>query len=311
MAKTVYALIVLGAIVCSRGGFADKIENSIHPIPEVQQYIEAIADSINSKDPAASRRESYRHAQEVAKVLGSDTAKFRIEILRQCVYYLAHREEAGNCSTNDRFAVSTIYQAYKYTLAEIFSAELPYLETKDDVLLDCLYSFLEGTDLDSNARDINFAQYVECLKTMLKQKGSPSLGLMKYMYQRHPGHAVLDMTEIDDVFCKVRRLLTVSVPQRASLFEQPPKKRSELRFQPEWDKKALSEELARLSKDPKWWVRLWVVEVLKQLPELEGQAILVRLKSDPNEYVRDRITKPDPVPREYRVPKENQASKQE
>ena len=119
------------------------------------------------------------------------------------------------------------------------------------------------------------------------------MGLMGYMYQLEPGPAVLQMTAIDSEFSTIRNLLSIAHPDTTPAYRRPPKKCLLLNFQSEWDTKKLRTEFERLSRNQKWWVRLWVIETLKQLPELEEESILEGFKTDPNESIRERLLKAD------------------
>jgi hypothetical protein len=62
-------------------------------------------------------------------------------------------------------------------------------------------------------------------------------------------------------------------------------------MQEAWRSEVVSQKLRVLGKSEKWWVRLWVAEFMRQLPELRNEETWEQLREDPDPLVRERATR--------------------
>jgi hypothetical protein len=62
--------------------------------------------------------------------------------------------------------------------------------------------------------------------------------------------------------------------------------------------------LAELSQHDRWWVRLYVAEILNQHPEFQTAELVERLKEDAHELVRQAISRQPGLPRNGQPPRD-------
>ena len=149
-------------------------------------------------------------------------------------------------------------------------------------------SLLHGYEDRSATRPPDFSSYRAIIETAVRAGKEPSNSLVRFMYETDPGTALLTMMRgyqlrdpnemkpilwaehvIADMFWK--RQFGFLVPQEVPA--------------------AALDELNALSRHDRWWVRLYVVEILRHHPDLSQPEMFNRLKEDRHAIVREALLK--------------------
>lgn len=141
------------------------------------------------------------------------------------------------------------------TPAQQLRAVVPYLATPDPALQRELRNLFDQIDGGSAAEPPDFAPFA----ALLRDGAAPAL-LIAYMLETAPDQA---LPRLADAY-------VADAAARATLLA---KARSDAEF-------------TRLAQDKTWWVRLYVVERMRQAPRLENAALLQQLRDDPHPAVR-------------------------
>jgi len=243
MLLTVTAFLCLSSV--SRG------EDSITPVPRAQELLIEMSKAVSTRTPeniAEANKNDIKLRDEYFKAVGND----RTVALRQYIYYvqnLCHEDRAS--ADNILFIRLLIFTAMKPSNEEMLTATLPYLGTKDTCLQQITFSYLARSERPTEKGPF-YSKYVEVLRNSIAKHEEPSGGLMRYVYQRQHGAAVLEMTGIDADLAPIKKLLHVAHPEVSPVYRDVSWKGKELNFQSEWDVDALKAEFERLSKSPKW-----------------------------------------------------------
>lgn len=162
---------------------------------------------------------------------------------------------------------------------QIFRAVISLVETHDERLRTEVLGLIGLSSTAENIQCIDFSSHEAFLAS---QKQNPPRLLVFHMIRTAPTEALSVMQRIYlDQQPKWRHLLW------ANHLVQITNWRLERGFAEEADIDAAFLELEKLSQFQEWWVRLYVVEILRHRPEFRRGDIIERLTKDPDQTVRD------------------------
>lgn len=145
------------------------------------------------------------------------------------------------------------------TKDDLLRGLVPYLDTSDPALQRQLRNLLGAIDEGPDAQSPDFSRYETVLRA---QRATPPLVLVTHMLDTAPDTALVTLAQT----------LMDAAPARRALLDAA--------------KSTDQAEIARLARDPIWWVRFYVVTRMRREPALRAPALLLRLSDDVHPAVR-------------------------
>lgn len=171
---------------------------------------------------------------------------------------------------------------------QLLEPMLPFLESEDERIQEEAIIWLRAIDLASSTggdcTDPAQSRLMSYRQALLQRKGAPPPALVTYLYATSPSHAMLILAQIDSEHVK-RDQFPRDLMWSDHLITTV-KWRIRKRFLKPGDIESAHQEMEALSKHPGWYARRYVVEVLREYPELGTPQIRDRLKKDENPLVR-------------------------
>jgi hypothetical protein len=266
-----FAMLLLAAFVIPSN--AQNIKPPIiMPDTKIQKLL---SQWINAPD------EYHRDANEALKQLKELAHSAPKSLAPQLIYRMARakneKEALGMLGLTGNFS----------TDSELRFPLVPFLESDDEKILEAATIWLHGLDGFGRKTEPALDSY---LRFLLRQKESPPPGLVKYLYEISPGHALLvfgkiysDRPKFDAKPDPWPRPLMWSDHLISTV-----KWRIRNRFLEEGDLEKARKELDTLSKHEGWYVRRYVVHVIDDVRQFRTQEIVDRLKKDTNPLVADQ-----------------------
>lgn len=164
------------------------------------------------------------------------------------------------------------------------NALYPYLCSRDEDTLLWARRFMSATYKWTESSDVNLDPHAALILQAI-QKGDPvPVGLVRDMFQRYPCHALGVLSKAEPELMRVRQILDWHLAEPAC-------NENEAEFSIK-DSQKIAVELELLVQSEKWWVRLWVVELLRQVPALRTESVWNMLQEDGCDVVRERTKAP-------------------
>ena len=229
------------------------------PDEQVQASIRAAVEAIGRQDEAAA-------AQQI-ETLKQEGRGRRDALLMQIALYLSE-----SSSTEQTMAGALVLHRMEFTDHEMISIVAPRLESVTPGLNHVMKEILGSIDSGDDG-DADFSAY----EAWMRGRGREP-GLIRYLYDRSPEHAVGSM----------QRLYGAGRPLRADTPRQ-------LRAVTGRDADMAQSALAALAGDPDWWLRLYAARILRDRPELGSAAIRDKLANDTEPLVRAALAAPAPL----------------
>jgi len=261
---------------------ANNDGNPIPPDADIQRRIERVLHL--ALDRKVERRELVARMEEE---LGQIATKIPETLVRQVLH--CHLRWA-NADPDRASEAMTIPFYFRLANTSIVRGVLPYVGSENRALDAAVNDLLRQVENgDSIARPPDYSEYETCISVSHKE---PPLPLIRRMFDRSAGTALLTMSHVYTPFqdtARRRQLLwgehvvSDTIWKHRHGFLPTTKVESEAATQ-----------IAKLSKDDAWWVRLYVAEILRQHPAFRTPELVERLTKDPHELVRDAITHPEP-----------------
>lgn len=169
----------------------------------------------------------------------------------------------------------------------IVAALAPQLDNRDDTVTAMVQDLLKGYEDRSAIRPPDFSAYRTIIEADVRSGREPQTSLVHFMYSSDPGTALQTMVRA----CQLRdpaeiKPILWSEHVVAELFW---KRRYGFAERKAVEAEVL-QELDKLSRHPRWWVRLYAAEIVKAHPELGNPEVVKRLKDDADIRVREHGT---------------------
>lgn len=246
----------------------DPPASGLEPDPGFQAGIEQAVAAVVRQDDAAPER------IEMLRALAGGR---RGTLLLQLALYL--KESSG---TEQSMAGALILHHLAFTPKEKLETILPHLETADPGLRRVFKELLGTIDRrDGGEPDFRFYE-----ARIRKERESPPPALVRYLYEVSPSAAVRSMARIYGGADAGRAAEAGKLEDLRDLLAR---RDVSLAWSAQ-DRSRAQAALEALSRDPAWWIRLYVAAILNRDPELATPAMTDRLKHDPDALVRDTFS---------------------
>ncbi|MEX2120877.1 MAG: hypothetical protein WD847_14900 [Pirellulales bacterium] len=244
------------------------------PDPQLQQRINEAIDVLS--------REGRFPARDAAKpliVLEAAARDTESHVARELLhaYAIASKQADGDGRTLKVLKLLEVLEIPRSAVAE---AVIPYLDADDKAMQGAVEEFMDF--VEGRCDEPDYSYY---LNLMQAARDRPLRSLIRYMIVQTPGRALVMLVRQQRVVSPERRarwddlLLSEHVISSAIW-------KLKGGFEATDDVRTAREELAKLVEQEEWWIRLYVVEVLRYQKELRAHGMIERLKTDPDEVVR-------------------------
>jgi len=265
--------------------FWQSSKSQIEPKPTILKEIELVMDM--SKDISDDDFEAKVSMLEAWHTLGRNVGPR--ELLPQLVYYSIHR------SDNVLESMAFEYGLRMLELADagisdtaVATALMPYLSADDPKLKRKITRHLHHLEDWRNGRP-DYLHYRAIIIRAARNGDRLPRPLIRYMYESHPGEAVLTMMRAfpaqHHLAVDERKPILWTEHQVAEVFWKwkhgfLPKDKVE---------SEAAKALRRLVHHKQWWVRLYVVEILRQHSTFRTDELIAILQKDPHEGLRSIV----------------------
>ena len=168
----------------------------------------------------------------------------------------------------------------------IVAALAPQLDNRDETITAMVQDLLKGYEDHSATRPPDFSAYRALIEADVRAGREPQTSLVHFMYTSDPGTALQTMVRA----CQLRdpaeiKPILWSEHVVAELFW----KRRYGFVDRNAVETAVLQELDKLSRHPRWWVRLYVAEIAGTHSELGEPEVVKRLTEDTDQRIRARM----------------------
>lgn len=281
----VLLVVIVGGYVAYDQFFATPKE--LIPTPIIQEaftpdpVIQAKFDQIFTGSVLIEENVGMKEAFDRATSLVGLTDTNRLELIVQIAYYVENAK-----TMDEAMGIAALFHYYNFTSDEKLRAVLPYLGSVDSSLNVAFMDFLSTIDRPQGGEP-DFSFYESIIEV---DDPSNYKALISYMYDVSPRVAVLTLANI-----YMNNVSEMEILQQATKVIQDAIVTLERKGDEEFRLvlPAASGQLEILSQYEAWWVRLYVAEIIHQVPELQTDELLDLLGSDSNELVRETINQAD------------------
>lgn len=265
---------IVGPAATSSAQDAAPPQRAIVPDSAIQSSLESIARA----DSAASR--------EAAILRLIDQHRGRGEVLVPQLLSFAARQSADSGS---RSVVGRVLRRLELPKPVLVKALAPHLDNADSQVRRIAGSLLSETEDRSADRPPDFSGYRAVIEADVRAGRPPQESLILFMYASDPGAALRTLVRA----CQLRDPAEIKpILWAEHVVADLLWKRQHGFIPPTGVEPAAKQQLESLSRHGRWWVRLYLAEVLRNHAELGSPELLRRLSADPNPLVRLRI-RPD------------------
>lgn len=269
------ALLILVCTAARVTWSGEKKKASVSPDPKIQKLLRTVANAKEEqqcdKEVCMATITLERMSRESPELLGP-----------QLVYFSAH--------ANETEWIGMALLARRLMLeGGLREPIIPLLESDDKKIREEAENYLRGLDSAQTAgRDQSDPEQSSVgfyAKVLLAQKNSPPPGLVAYLYRQSPGQAMVLFGAIylaKPAFAEYPRGLIWSQHLVSTVMWRQRK-----RFLQEGDLDKALKEIEKLSKHEGWYVRRYVVEMLRDDRGYGTPEMIERLKKDAHPLVRE------------------------
>lgn len=280
------ALSVTWSIAC-----AQELEAiQVVPIDKVQSMLRDLVEAgvvVSSTKPETSER-----YEQLVREIQSEVGGDKNVLLRQWLYCLKEYVLAQEGERRSDLAMAMQYLLEKFDIApsDMAYALFPLLDSPDEKLRRLTEKYLVWSHKVYGEAGVDFRTYESILKERLESSGDIPASLVKYMYERAPGDALISMMNLDqDSFGVLKSALDISEDKS----RWPLSNRRILVLKDGSSTQEISTALERLSTRPEWWVQLFVAEFVAQAPEVNKEAIQANLARSDHSLVKEVLSNPN------------------
>lgn len=187
-------------------------------------------------------------------------------------------------TTRDGMAMAYLIEALRIPDTAIVRGLVPMLETAEPEVLTGIKGVLSQFEHETAHRLPSFSAYRPFLEDPIKNGVEPPAGLMRYLFERHEGAALLFMAQLHrPPLEELREILWAEHTIADTLWKQ----RYGFLPRDQVEPQAM-EQLDLMSRHPRWWARLYAAKVMGRASFRDSQAT-ARLAQDRNALVREAI----------------------
>jgi hypothetical protein len=260
-------------------GFAPPATPATNEVLEIAPDVAiqaALSELFKSPDKAAFERDIGR-VRELTP--GDET-----QLISQLLWFAARRQEDARTKP----FVGQVLTRSTLSRHEIMAALAPHLDNRDDAIQSMAKELLRGYEDRSATRPPDFSAYRDLIEAEIREGREPQTSLVRFMFESDPGTALQTMVravqlrDLDEI-----KAILWSEHVVAELFW----KRRYGFVEREAVDKATLQELEKLVRHPRWWVRLYVAEIVRAHPELRSAQVVKPLKQDVDARVRESVNR--------------------
>ena len=285
-----YCILVAGVInltvltsLCTMGEEPEARGPTIEPDHELQAQIK------RAMHPRTE--EEWDQQLDKLRKLGGRNYK---KLIPQLLYYSMHGTdfEGHHDSMKEGMALDITTGRLNIRKRTIAHSLIPYIETPDMALRKKIRHRLQHYEDASARRPPNFDLYQSIIAHNFRKGKESSPGLVRYMYERDPGTALLTMKQaaLQDRD-EIRQITWAEHVISNVLWKHKHKF-----LKPDEVEPAAAEQLDKLSRSKHWWARLYVAHIMRQHRGFRRAEIIERLKKDDNQLVREAMQFADKMP---------------
>lgn len=274
--------VVLGMLIIAADAAAGRTV-PFEPQPEVQ---EAIATFANTRQSDEAYYRSVLALRELAtpRRFGRDT------VLEQTILFAA--KQKVRLPPNDLLSNLRRWVFRQDSDESIKTAMLRHFESTDPDIRRVVRNFVLRSTSTHRSDDPLDPLNQHLVMLISKDKADPDWELVHMFYERAPE------TAVDQLFRSTRE---GEVPPTETESRQmswalhviaDTNWKLEHRFDEPQDIRSALAELDRLSRSDKWYVRMYVAEMLRRHETYREKPLLERLRADPNEHIAKRVDLP-------------------
>ncbi|MCG8405901.1 MAG: hypothetical protein MI923_11965 [Phycisphaerales bacterium] len=272
---TLRAVATIGVIVvpASASEEISKADGQIRPDVAFQSALRDVSETENNEQ----RNERLNRIQDLS--VGRHD-----HMIGQLLWYYATSDEKVKASS----VVGRVLDHHDVPKQTSVFALIPHLDDRDASVREMTRSLLQGYEERSASRPPDFSAYRSFIEAKIRTGGEPSDSLVRHMYESDPGTALLaimrgyQLRDPDEM-----KLILWAEHVVADLFW----KRRHGFLGPKAVEPAVIRQLRLLAQHERWWVRMYVAEILRRHPELARPQVLESLQDDAHPLVRETILK--------------------
>jgi len=245
--------------------------NPIAPDADVQSRLDRVV-RVATDRKAKSWDQAAAIEKELREIAEKDPEKLVQQVLSCRVQSAAESEERS-------LVVLQLIDYFRIPDTAIVHAVIPYMGTPNEHLRDSIDLLLRSVEGRAPPGHPDYSSYSTWITL---SKNEPPSELVRRMYRRCPGAALLTMREI-----------YVREPQRVKgllwaehVISDTIWKHGHGFLPTSTVDSEAATEIEKLSKDDAWWVRLYAAEIMRQHPAFRTPELVSRLKDDPDKLVR-------------------------
>jgi hypothetical protein len=276
-------LLMMALMVGSAFGTPATTRPVMQPI-EVDAYVQGVFDSAMMKGPGYGHARWLRLVAELRESVeklahGEKEDQANKHLIRQLTLWLRknHREY-------DLMFANCVNDWMGWEPEDRISALLPYFETGDENLQDAIFRMIDHFPEHPFAAEPTYPQ----VDPWLFSGNEPRLMLVKMMYLHDPDAALRTLLFAHRDSTKtgqehIQEVLRLHNSIRSSIIKHSydPVISADVKPDPE-----AMDSLRKLATEEKWWVRLYVAEMLCRYPLFRQTELVERLARDENAEVR-------------------------
>lgn len=251
--------------------------------PEMQALFEEILDNwVRNEISEDEFKKEIAALQERAVRTSKDPGAALME-----QFFAKFFAEAPTYTNEERpMGMIVILHALQPSRMAYLEALYPYLCLEDKNQLLWVQQFMPATYQWTAESELDLSPHGEIVRKGIED-GRVPVGLVCNMFEQHPRDALYVLSKVESDLTEAHAALGWMNPKELRDSEE---------IVPEAIRPLLSEKLKTLATSTKWWVRLWVVELLRQEPDLRNDEMWKRLQQDPCGVVGTRTTAPEKAP---------------
>jgi hypothetical protein len=248
-------------------------ERSVEIVPIVA-YQAALTETFAAADMPAFERQADR----LRLMANGDDAQLVVQIL----WFAVQNHEDARMKA----FVGRLMERMEGSKEVIVAALAPHLDNREGRIRQIVQTLLTGYEDRSATRPPDFSVYRAIIEADILARRQPQTSLVHFMYRSDPGTALQTMVRA----CQLRD------PDEIKPILWGEHVVAELLWKRRYgfvDRRAMEpvtlQELEKLSRHSLWWVRLYVVEIVRSYPELGTPGVVERLADDADARVRGAV----------------------
>lgn len=252
-------------------GVVAAVEDRTVEITPDDTFQAALADLFNAPDKAVFSRQ----ADQLLALRAGDSK----QLVAQLLWFAAqHHQDART-----KAFVGNVLVRLSAPKHIIVAALAPQLDNRDETVRGMAQELLKSYEDRSATRVPDFSLYRALIEADVRAGREPQTSLVRFMYESEPGVALQAMV----------RAYQLREPEEIKTILWAEHVVAELLWKRRYgfvERKAVDaaavQELEKLTRQPQWWVRLYVAEIVLAHPELGPADVVKRLQEDIDPRVR-------------------------